>query len=71
MRTIEEVLNEMIGVNYAVTNAQICEVMEIHSAEVAAVNIRIRAAYEAGRRHDRAELEQILKGEEDDRRMEL
>ena len=64
MRTIEEVLNEMIGANYTVTNAQICEIMEIHSAEVAAVNIRIRAAYEAGRKHDKAELEKILEGED-------
>lgn len=71
MRTIEEVLNEMIGANYAVTNAQICEVMEIYSAEVAAVNVRIRAAYEAGRRHDRAELAKILGGEEDGRRLDL
>ena len=71
MRTIEEVLNEMAGANYAVTNAQICEVMEIHSAEVAAVNIRIREAYEAGRRHDRAALEKILEGEADDGRMDM
>ena len=71
MRTIEEVLNEMVGANYAVTNAQICEVMEIHSAEVAAVNIRIRAAYEAGRRHDRAALEKTLEGEADDGRMDM
>jgi archaellum biogenesis ATPase FlaH len=71
MRTIEEVLNEMAGANYAVTNAQICEVMEIHSAEVAAVNIRIREAYEAGRRHDRAALEKILEGETDDGRMDM
>ena len=71
MRTIDDVLNEMIGANYAVTNAQICEVMEIHSAEVAAVNIRIREAYEAGRRHDRAALEKILEGEADDGRMDM
>ena len=71
MRTIEEVLNEMVGANYAVTNAQICEVMEIHSAEVAAVNIRIREAYEAGRKHDKAELAKILEGETDDGRMDM
>lgn len=60
MRTIEEVLNEMIGANYMITAAQICEIAEIYSAEIASVNDRIREAYFAGRKHDRPKLEALL-----------
>lgn len=60
MRTIEEVLNEMIGANYMITDAQICEIAEIHSAEIASVSERIREAYFAGRKHDRPKLEALL-----------
>lgn len=35
MRTIEDVLDEMIGANYMVTQAQIKEIREIHAAELA------------------------------------
>lgn len=59
-RTIEEVLDEMVGANYMITAAQICEIAEIHSAEIASVNDRIREAYFAGRKHDRPKLEALL-----------
>ena len=63
MRTIEKVLDEMIGANWMVTQAQIMEIRAIHSGEKVSVNTRIREAYEAGRKHDRAALERILAGE--------
>lgn len=61
MRTIEEVLNEMIGASWMVTQRQINEIMQIHAAEKDANVCRIREAYEAGRKHDREGLEEIIK----------
>lgn len=56
-RTIEEVLDEMIGANHDVTAAQIKEIREIHKCEINEALITVTGlaeeAYEAGRKHDR------------------
>lgn len=62
IRTIEEVLEEMIGANYMMTQKQINEIRHIHAAEIACTSKRIMAAYDAGRKHDREKLDEILAG---------
>lgn len=47
MRTIEDVLDEMIGANYMITQSQIQEIREIHAAELQGGTISRRAAIDA------------------------
>lgn len=79
MRTIEDVLDEMIGVNYMVTQAQIQEIRDIHLAETA---FRLgesagrcaryaSEAYEAGRKHDKQELDRIMTAINEDVRTDM
>lgn len=63
-RTIEEVLDEMIGANYMITAAQIEEIREIHKCEINEALITATGlaeeAYEAGRKHDRKGFEEAV-----------
>lgn len=60
MRTIDDVLNEMIGANYMLTQDQIREIRDIHDSERRTVKEDIRAAFEAGRKHDALEIRNLL-----------
>lgn len=60
MRTIEEVLDEMIGFNYMITRDQIREIREIHKNEKREAKDDCRKAFEAGRKHDAISIRQIL-----------
>ena len=63
-RTIEEVLDEMVGANYMITAAQIEEIREIHKCEINEALITATGlaeeAYEAGRKHDRKGFEEAV-----------
>lgn len=63
-RTIEEVLDEMVGANYMITAAQIEEIRDIHKCEINEALITATGlaeeAYEAGRKHDRKGFEEAV-----------
>lgn len=60
MRTIEDVLDEMIGVHYMITQDQIREIRAIHKNEKREAGSDCRKAFEAGRKHDAIAIRQIL-----------
>lgn len=60
MRRIEDVLDEMIGFNYMITQAQIQEIREIHRIELKEAKADCQSSYEAGRKHDLAAVRLIM-----------
>lgn len=60
MRTIEDVLEEMIGASYIMTRAQIQEIKEIHKNEKREAKSDCQKTFEAGRKHDAIGIRQIL-----------